>query len=147
MGRIVVGVDGSHDARRALEWAIEEAKIRNDEVHVIYAWQFPQAMVTMEGMVPPSVNLDFRKEAEQTLDLAITEALSGADAPVPMTKEAMRRPAAPALIAASEGADLLVVGSRGHGGFAGLLLGSVSQQCTHHARCPVVVIPHRERTQ
>ena len=141
MGRIVVGTDGSDSAVHALQWALAEAERRGDEVHVIHAWQYPTTVVTMEGMIPPSVHVDFAKEAHDILDLAIENALAGAESRVPITREAKRAPAAMALIDASAHADLLVVGSRGRGGLAGLVLGSVGQQCATHAKCPVVILP------
>lgn len=139
MGRIVVGVDGSEASIRALEWAIAEARIRDDELEVVHAWQIPIPAMTMEGAVSPAVNVDLRAEAEQAVARSVKSAFAG-DPDVPVTISTPNAPAGSALIDASKGADLLVVASRGHGGFVGLLLGSVGQQCAQHAHCPTVVV-------
>jgi nucleotide-binding universal stress UspA family protein len=133
--RIVVGVDGSEPARRALLWAAEEARLRDADLEVVHAWQHP---TTTFGLVLPA---DDRAAAEayarHVLDVAV-EALAGRGLAVePILVDG---PPARALIEASAGAALVVVGSRGRGGFRGLLLGSVSGQAMHHARCPVVVV-------
>jgi len=134
--RIVVGVDGSEPSKAALRWAIEEARLRGAPVLAVHAWlmQFGAG----PGFVVPAVEPnDVQREAESMLDAAIAEVgTEGLD----VDRVAVEGVAARVLIEAAEGADLLVVGSRGHGGFAGLLLGSVSQQCAHHAPCPVVVV-------
>lgn len=134
--RVVVGVDGSEPARRALLWAAEEARLRDADLEVLHAWQHP---TTTFGLVLPA---DDREAAEaharHVLDVAV-EAVTGTGvAAEPILVDA---PSARALIETSAGAALVVVGSRGRGGFAGLLLGSVSGQVMHHARCPVVVVP------
>ena len=136
---IVVGVDGSGQSREALRWALEEARLRGTGVHVVHAWSLPI------GGVSPGLGASFdaelldglRRDAEQLVERVLADV---ADAGVELESSVAEGPAAPALVEAADGADLLVVGSRGHGGFAGLLLGSVSQQAAHHAPCPVVIV-------
>lgn len=132
----MVGIDGSESSRLALKWAAEEAELRGAELHVVHACSYP--VITGFGTYPalPAPGL-FRGEAERMLDQQIEEVLGQADDAV---REVVFGPPAGVLVEASKGADLLVVGARGRGGFSGLLLGSVSQQCVHHATCPVAVI-------
>jgi nucleotide-binding universal stress UspA family protein len=144
MGTIVVGVDGSYGSRRALEWAIDEARRRSDELIAVHAWSLPIVVGTFEAVIPVAENVDFQKEAEGYLERTVKE-VAGGDPDVPIRLEATQRPAASALVHASRDAELLVVGSRGFGGFRGLLLGSVGQQCAQHSHCPVVIVPHEER--
>jgi nucleotide-binding universal stress UspA family protein len=144
MQRIVVGIDGSQGARRALEWAVAEAKLRDAHLVVIHAWLEPAAVavgsVITAGGVEPEI---FEETAERTL----AEVLGAVDAsalPQGIESHVIAGGPARALLDAAKDADLIVVGSRGLGGFTGLLLGSVSQQVAHHATCPVVIIPtHR----
>jgi nucleotide-binding universal stress UspA family protein len=136
---IVVGVDGSDESARALEWAADEARARDARVQVISAWHVP-ALVYSSGyapMVAPSTEESSEHAARAIAEGVANELESGG-----LEAEAVvvRGNAAEALIDASADADLLVVGSRGHGGFTGLLLGSVSTQCAHHAHCPVVIV-------
>lgn len=131
-GRIVVGVDGSPGGRRALEWALDEARRRDAVLEVVHAWTYPPTEFT----VAPE---EFAVAAAEVITEAVEEA-ADIDPSVAVKSEVRQQPAAPALVELSKGADLLVVGSRGRGGFAGLLLGSVSQQCVNHAHCPVVVV-------
>ena len=134
MGVIVVGVDGSDHARDALRWAIDEAKLRGASLHLVHSWKFPTPVPLPDGGLAPA---DLEGAANAILDEA--EALVGDG--VPIRREVANDNAAHALVRCSEGADLVVVGARGLGGFTGLLLGSVSEQVVHHARCPVVVVP------
>jgi len=144
MGTIVVGVDGSEGSLAALRFAIEEAKIRGAEVKAVNAWHVPPA-VYGGGWAPASVDFDeFRKLAEAALEKTIEDVGAGASG-VTVTAILREGQAADVLCAEAPAADdLLVVGSRGLGGFRGLLLGSVSQQVVHHSACPVVVVPHHE---
>lgn len=144
MGTIVVGVDGSEHGQRALEWAISEARIRGDGLTALHAWTYPTPVGPFEAIVPASIDVDFAKEAEELLVRAVKDATGGAD-DAPIRLEVVQMSAAQALIRASGEADLLVIGSRGLGGFKGLLLGSVGHQCAQHAQCPVVIVPHGER--
>ncbi len=137
MGVIIVGVDGSPGSLEALRFAIEEARIRGDEVRAVIAWHVPAAAYD-SGLIPVPVDPeDYRKIAEETLARSLAEVEAGDVTVTPLTREGQ---AADVLVAESKDADLLVVGSRGLGGFKGLLLGSVSQQCAHHAACPVAIV-------
>jgi nucleotide-binding universal stress UspA family protein len=135
--RIVVGIDGSAPADEALRWAADEASRWNGALEVVHAWLPPYPLNPQElfddedpyeGAARRALTESVaRLRAERTDDLEIREVL-------------VFDHSARALIEASRGADLLVVGSRGRGGFKGLLLGSVSLQCVHHASCAVVVV-------
>ena len=149
MGVIVVGVDQSAGAKAALQFALEEARLRNATLRVVHAWQFGYLGATgLEGTLPAvGGELDeFRRVAADELDAIIAEAVADGGG-VEIERRVDQGPAAAALVEESRHADLLVVGSRGHGGFASLLLGSVSQQCAHHAHCPVVIVRDRGQTQ
>ncbi|MER7243153.1 universal stress protein [Kribbella sp. NPDC000426] len=140
MEKIVVGVDGSKGAREALRWAVDEAKVRGAGLVVVHAWQQPAAAL-MSPYAPLLTDpVTLAEIARKTLaDSIATVDLTGlAGEPELRT---VQGPAAPALLGAAHDATLLVVGSRGRGGFAGLLLGSVSQQVAHESAVPVVVIP------
>ena len=137
---IVVGVDGSEPSREALEWAADEARLRGVPLTVVHAWSSPwEAWGEVES--PPPIGEDESARREELLEPEI-EFLRRSHADVAVEPVVTNDLDAHALIEASDDADLIVVGSRGRGGFAGLLLGSVGQQVVHHARCPVVVIPH-----
>jgi nucleotide-binding universal stress UspA family protein len=147
MSVIVVGVDHSPGAKEALRFAAEEARLRGATIHAVHAWQYGYiGYVGPEGNVP-LVGADIeqlRAAAEAALEASVREALPDTDVEIKL--QAIQGTPAGVLVEASAGADLLVVGSRGHGGFVGLLLGSVSQQCAHHAACPVVIVhPRREK--
>lgn len=139
MGRIVVGVDGSENAERAIAWAAEEAKLRGATLHVIYSWNFPSPTRGAGGLP----EIDIKGSAEQVLADAVSSL--GAEPGIEIEGEIADELATQALVHASDGADMVVVGSRGRGGVKGLLLGSVSQHVAHHARCPIVIVPHSER--
>lgn len=138
--RIVVGADGSASAGVALRWAVQQAELTGGSVDAVTAWQYPAAYGGY-GMAPfgSSDEFDFASWAEKALAEQVAAAVPG-DSTVRVRTQVAEGSPARVLLAASEGADLLVVGSRGHGGFAEALLGSVAQHCIHHARCPVVVI-------
>ena len=148
MGLVVVGVDSSEGAIRALEWATEEARLRDAVLDVVHAWAWP--FVPAYGLAP-TVVLPERESYEQGAQAELVAVLEkvglapGDNAGLKVEAHAIEGTAAGVLIDRSEGADLIVVGSRGHGGFTGLLLGSVSQTVSHHARCPVVIIPEPKR--
>ena len=135
-GRIVVGVDGSDGSLAALRWAVEEARLRDAGVEAIHAWHFPY----IEGLAAYANEHELEQAARRVLDDALA-ALGGLPGEMQVEGALVHGTAASALLACADGADLLVVGSRGHGGFMGLLLGSVSQQCVQHSPCPVVVVP------
>jgi nucleotide-binding universal stress UspA family protein len=137
---IVVGVDGSEGSLRALRWAADEAKLRDATLHVVTAWQYP-VFSTMPafGVLPPTEEMS--KGAEDALrQLLAEEGLTGRD-DITVLESVVQGSSAAALLEAAADAELLVLGSRGHGGFKGLLLGSVSQAVVAHSPCPVVVIP------
>ena len=136
--RIVAALDGSPSSISALHWAIRQAGLTGAAVDAVAAWHYP---VSSYGYVPvgDAEDYDFQKITEKVLSDAISGSLEpGSD--VRVRSHAVEGHAAQVLIDASDGADLLVVGSRGHGGFTEALLGSVSQHCVHYAHCPVVVI-------
>jgi nucleotide-binding universal stress UspA family protein len=132
-GRIVVGIDGSQPSREALRWAVAQAVLTSGRVQAVIAWSHP-----LSSGLPVLAEVDWRGDARRALDVALAEVLGeGAAAVEPC---AMEGHPARVLLQAAKGADLLVVGSRGHGGFAGVLLGSVSDYVVKHAPCPVVVV-------
>ena len=169
MGRIVVGVDASPEARAALAWAAEEARLRQAALQVVYAYHGRELAAPVyfpsEHALPPTAVGDagelaseittglrdhtqvegaFQNQADELLEAQLEEvdqALIGVEVQRAVVED--RHPAE-ALVTLSADADLLVVGSRGRGGFSGLLLGSVSHAVVLHASCPVVVVPsHR----
>jgi nucleotide-binding universal stress UspA family protein len=142
MGVIVVGVDHSAGAQAALRFALEEARLRQATLRVVHAWQFGYIGATgLEGFLPAAGGEleDFRQSAEAALDETLRDVGVDEDG-VAIERRVDQGTAAAVLVEESRGAELLVVGSRGHGGFAQLLLGSVSQQCAQHASCPVVIV-------
>jgi nucleotide-binding universal stress UspA family protein len=134
--RIVVGVDGSESGQEALTWARRYAREVGGRLTAVIAWHYPP-MPTGPGMVPPT-DYEPEESARSVLARAIAQADEG-DL-VGVEQVVAQGSAAAVLIDRSRDADLLVVGTRGHGGFAGMLLGSVSAPCVHHAHCPVVVV-------
>jgi nucleotide-binding universal stress UspA family protein len=140
-GMIAVGVDSSDGAAQALRFALEEAKLRGATLRVVHAWQFGYiGLAGLAGFSPAGAELDdLVGMAESALDAALQEVAPDTDG-VQIERRVVEGPAATVLVDESHNADMLVVGSRGYGGFAGLLLGSVSQQCAHHAACPVVIV-------
>lgn len=134
---IVVGVDGSPASRAALQWAVDYAGISGVALQAVIAWHYPST-----GMW--GIDADFESFAHGALEEALKPVV---DAHPEMDIEScvVEGPAAQVLLDVARTAELLVVGSRGHGAFAGMLLGSVSTHCVHHARCPVVVVPGEER--
>jgi nucleotide-binding universal stress UspA family protein len=143
MADIVVGVDGSREAQRALRWALDEAAVRGARVRAVHAYETP-LLLTGYGPGGVVVSPELAERAEAEAAEVIEKVMAAAEVPegVTVSTEIVGdlQPAH-ALIDRSKDAEMLVVGSRGRGGFTGLLLGSVSQQCVHHATCPVVVVP------
>lgn len=141
MTRIVVGVDGSENAAAALAWAVEEGRRRGATVEAVHAWHEPVVGGTAAGLVPVPLDTDaFEQGSRQQLDEAV-DAVVDDGTGLELERLLVHDSPARALLDRAAGADLLVVGRRGHGGFMGLLLGSVSQQIVWHAPCPVVVVP------
>lgn len=132
---IVVGVDGSTGSRAALEWAVTEARLRQGRVTAVTAWESPAVTAGMEGVIWDPASFELAANNEQARMLSRVQA-----ADITITGRVIAGAPAAVLLNASEGADLLVVGSRGLGGFAGLLLGSISTQLVHHSRIPVLVV-------
>ncbi len=155
MGTIVVGVDGSEGSVAALRWAVAEARLRGARIRVVHAYQSPHLSLTSAGVgvvgaiAPPAVVAEESEQLTRAAETAAAHVLdasvrdAGADAleGIEVERVAIEGFAAQTLIEAARTAELLVVGSRGRGGFAGLLLGSVSQQCAQHPPCPVVILP------
>jgi nucleotide-binding universal stress UspA family protein len=142
MSTIVVGVDGSEASVKALRFALEEARIHGAELKAVSAWHVPVTAYE-SGWAPVSIDLSvYPKGAQAALDKSLEEA-GAAESGVTVTTHVREGQAADVVCHEAEGAELLVVGSRGLGGFRGLLLGSVSQQCAHYAPCPVVIVPNK----
>jgi nucleotide-binding universal stress UspA family protein len=151
-GTIVVGVDGSESSRQALLWAAEEARIRDARVVAVHVWTFvPPTPIGEPGMIPmPPGDYAGQLEAEQRaaqaeLDAALATAFPE-EADVPIEPKLVEGDAGEQLAAEAEGADLLVVGSRGRSGIASVILGSVSSHLVSHAPCPVVVVKARSES-
>jgi nucleotide-binding universal stress UspA family protein len=141
MNDLVVGVDGSEESRRALRWAASVADAARSQLLVVEAWSYPTFSILGEGgdLAAPD-KMDER--VTQDLQEASTEVLGGAAANVDIKFEALRGPAAGAILQRVTPDSALVLGSRGRGGFLGLLLGSVSRECIEHAPCPVIIVRH-----
>ena len=135
---IVVGVDGSTSSRDAIRWAVDEARLRKTKVEAVYAWQSP--LVVGIQYIPADL-LDLEAldgHAQEIVDAAVAEV--GETRDVEIESRAIEGVPARVLLTEARDADMLVLGSRGRGGFSELLLGSVGQQCVHHAACPVVIV-------
>jgi nucleotide-binding universal stress UspA family protein len=142
MSGIVVGIDGSHNAHQALDWAMAEAAMRKTDLTVIAVNSVPASYWSGAPVELPGDHEkveEIRKSAQEAVDKAA--AGLGDLQPAHVSVVAISGFPAKTLIDASEKSDLMVVGSRGGGGFGALFLGSVSSQVVHHAKCPVVVVP------
>jgi nucleotide-binding universal stress UspA family protein len=171
--RIVVGVDGSDGSLAALSWALDEARLRGATLHAVLGWRyhpswvgegtgsmFPMGYTSLGGMLPAaasppytaqSTEADLAAAASNVLDQALSEAVerdgeSSQSPPVNITRRVVEGHGAKVLLDEVSESDLLVVGSRGHGGFVGALLGSVSHHVVSQAPCPVVVVPRQQST-
>jgi nucleotide-binding universal stress UspA family protein len=152
MDPIVVGIDGSSASRAALRWALAEARLRSAPLRVVHSWTPPYGSAaigldpTIEPMMGPAYDPELletvRTGAESILGTELAE-LSAESQGLEIEPVLFEGPPAEALVAQAENAQLLVVGSRGHGGLTGLLLGSVSQHVAQHAPCPLVIVPDR----
>ncbi|BAG20635.1 MULTISPECIES: universal stress protein [Streptomyces] len=138
MGRIVVGVDGSDSSIKALHWAVRQAELTGATVEAVNSWEYP---ATSWASMMPGMPEDFDPQALATVSLneALEEAL-GAGGAAGVSKVVVIGNPAQALLDRAQGADLLVVGARGHTGLKATLLGSVSLHVTQHAPCPVTVV-------
>jgi len=137
-GNVAVGIDGSDGSLHALRWALQEARLRGARLRAVLAWSYLDQ--PPDGFDPAYSEDDARRQLDQALVAGAVDADG-----VEIERVVVCGLPSRALLDAARDADLLVVGSRGLGGFKGLLLGSVSQQVTQHAQCPVVVVPGEER--
>jgi nucleotide-binding universal stress UspA family protein len=141
---IVAGIDGSEAAGRALDFAIEEALLRDSDLRIVCAWHVPSQLFTT-GVASASLEFGaFEESMRSSAEQQVAAAVAGR-AGLRHDLVVRQGNAAVVLLEESERAELLVVGSRGHGGFTSLLLGSVSQQCAAHAVCPVAIVPAHAR--
>ncbi|MGP5227041.1 universal stress protein [Arthrobacter rhombi] len=136
---VVVGIDGSNDSKAALQWAVEYGKRFDLPVYAVAVWELPLAFGNMATY--PETGAQVEERTSKVLNEAVQEAV-GADSGVLQRTE--RGHPAKTLVEISESAKLLVLGTRGRGAFRGMLLGSVSQHCASHSKCPFVVIRHPE---
>ncbi|MGC1565819.1 MAG: universal stress protein [Trebonia sp.] len=145
MPGIIVGIDGSTHSRRALDWAISEAAIRHAPLTVLTVQQVMRSFWAGPMIYPEDAELaeHARKIAQDETDGAVGELAEDARPPA-VTVLAVPGLPAEAILDVAKDADMIVVGSRGAGGFKKLLMGSVASQVTHHAHIPVVVIPAEE---
>lgn len=140
---VVVGVDGSPASAIAMAWAARYAKALGTTVRVVMAWHYPAAAGPAPiGVAPAAVSGEVEANKQAELDKAVAATFGESPSVQVETKIAYGHPAQ-VLVDESRDADLLVVGSRGHGGFTGMLLGSVSTHCVTHAACPVTVVRSR----
>jgi nucleotide-binding universal stress UspA family protein len=141
METIAVGVDGSEGARVALEFAAREAALRNGRLRIVCAWEIPPAVYG--GGFAPTLDqptLDGFREGAETVVQEAVAAAKELQSTIECDGKAVQGQPAEVLLQQARDADLIVVGNRGHGGFASLLLGSVSHQVVQHAPCPVTVV-------
>ena len=134
-GRIVVGIDGSASSLDALAWAARQAELTGADLEIVMTWEWPSSL---GWAVPVPDNF----EPEEDVRKALETAVAGVHAEHPDVRidpRVVSGHPAPILVEVSKGADLLVVGSRGHGEFVGMLIGSVSEYCATNAHCPVLV--------
>jgi nucleotide-binding universal stress UspA family protein len=137
---VAVGVDGSESSVEAAQWACAQARLTGSRLEVISAWQGVGSWGMSWGMAVP-IPSDFDPAGDtSTMVQGIVEALAAAAPTVEIDTLVVEGHPAEVLVEASSHADLLVVASRGHGQFGGMLLGSVSQHCATHAHCPVVIV-------
>ncbi|MBO0822711.1 MAG: universal stress protein [Actinobacteria bacterium] len=136
---VVVGVDGSAESIEALSWSARYAAATGATISAVHAWHQPASGLVAPDPAPQAITDQVRASMQELLNKALTEVFGSAAPPGVDTKVACGHPAM-VLVNESQGADLLVVGNRGHGAFRGMLLGSVSIHCVTNATCPVVVV-------
>jgi nucleotide-binding universal stress UspA family protein len=139
MGLVVVGVDGSAGSVEALRVAFEEAKRRGAGVKIVNAWHISPIVYESAWAGVPVDREMYPKWGDETIEKALADANTG-ETGIEVTKVVREGQAADVICEEAKGAELLVVGSRGLGGFRGLLLGSVSQQCAHYSPCPILIV-------
>jgi len=140
--RIVVGVDGSPGSKTALLWAMTQARQTGATIEAVTVWQDPATYGTAYGWLSATFDGDTRATTiAKVLAETVAEVSDQVGAGVTVVERVVQGHPVEALLEAAAGARLLVVGSRGHGAFAAIMLGSVSQHCVQHAPCPVVVVP------
>jgi nucleotide-binding universal stress UspA family protein len=137
--RIVVGTDGSPSSLAALEWAASQAELTGATLDVLMTWEWP---ASYGWSIPIPTGCDPEHDTAKALD-QLLEPVRKEHPRITIQATVIEGHPAPLLVKASQGADLLVVGSRGHGEFAGMLLGSVSEHCVANAHCPVLVVRDR----
>jgi nucleotide-binding universal stress UspA family protein len=139
---VVVGVDGSPESEQALSWAARYAHAVGARLQAVLAWHYPSVAGSPPvGVAPATVTSEAEQSRYEILDKAIA-ATCGDEPDLQIERKVVYGHPAQALIDESKAADLLVVGHRGHGGFTGMMLGSVSTHCVTHASCPVTVVRH-----
>lgn len=137
--KIVVGVDGSESSLDALKWAAQQARMTGSSLEVVATWEYP----TSFGWAP-AWPADWDPQSEATVALShVVDKVLGTQRDIEVEQIVRNGKPEPILLEAAQDAELLVVGSRGHGAFAGMLLGSVSEHCAKQATCPVVIVRHR----
>ena len=148
MSVVVVGVDGSEGGKAALQFAVEEARLRHATLRAVHAWQLGYiGASTFEGTMPAVLGGEL-DELRRGLEASLGSMLAGVAADgVQIERRLVEGTPAGVLVDESRDADMVVVGSRGHGGFAELLLGSVGHQVAHHAECPVVIVRPKKGKQ
>jgi nucleotide-binding universal stress UspA family protein len=134
-GRIVVGVDGSSSSLDALAWAARQADLTGSSLEIVMTWEWPSSY---GWAVPVPDDFDPEEDVRTALEAVVTGVRAG-HPEVSIDRRVVSGHPAPILVEASKGAELLVVGSRGHGEFVGMLIGSVSEYCATNAHCPVLV--------
>ena len=140
---IVCGIDGSGAGQRALEWAMDEAIRRNGKLRVVTAWAWDGADAIGVASSPAAA----QSHAKQVQDVAVAQVLAGTDDPPEVEQVLVRGVASEGLCASALDAELMVLGSHGHGAVHDTLLGSTSQRAIHRATCPVVIVPDPRRRE
>jgi nucleotide-binding universal stress UspA family protein len=146
MPGIIVGVDGSGHSRRALEWAMREAAMRHAPLTVLTV--HPAIVGYFGGVVTTAGDLELTEQTQAAVKVETDQVLAALDGPHPesVTVRAVHGFPVEELVSASKGADMVVLGSRGVGGFTRMLMGSTAGQVVQHAHCPVLIIPPEDRS-